>query len=301
MGKFVALVDDDDKQNYTGIGVERTDEPYRKYIGDYKDGKEHGIGVYQARGIDHIYAGQFNKDKAEGIGFKSYFNDEEIYCGEYKDNKRNGIGYWKLKTGATFIGEHKNGDINGFGTLLTPKGFKFIGIVESWYCVGNKGRWYNSKNQEIDIRKLGYQRNGTKYTGDEKEGTCVWPSGEIYKGEWRGRDKIQADDQFDISWIKAYRHGIGRMIYSNGETYEGEWQRGTQHGFATATHKGTVYAGYFKDNMKHGVGTMTNPNGRKYVGKWIKDKKQGHGTMTKADGTILQGEWADDKFIKAKQ
>jgi len=45
MDKFVALVDDDDKQNYTGIGVDSADDPYRKYIGDYKDGKEHGIGV----------------------------------------------------------------------------------------------------------------------------------------------------------------------------------------------------------------------------------------------------------------
>ena len=292
MGKFIAMnYDGDDKQNYTGIGVDRTDKPYRKYIGDYKDGKEHGIGVYQARGIDHVYAGQFSKDKAEGIGFKSYFNGEETYCGEYKDNKRNGVGYWKLKTGATFIGEHKNGAIDGFGTLITPKGFKFIGIVESWYPVPNKGKWYNSRNQEIDITKQGYQKNGTKYTGNDKEGTCVWPNGETYKGEWRKRGE----------WDKAERHGIGTMIFSNGETYRGEWQNNTMHGFGTSSNKSSVYAGYFKDNMKHGVGTMTNPNGRKYVGKWIKDKKQGYGTMTEAGDTVLQGEWADDMFIKARQ
>tara|TARA_Y100001949_G_C15920776_1_gene301175 strand:+ start:44 stop:943 length:900 start_codon:yes stop_codon:yes gene_type:complete len=299
MAKFIAMNwNGDNKEGYTGLGIEHSnDSQHRRYIGDYVDGKEHGTGVYHSRDSDHIYAGQFNENKAEGIGFKSYFNGEEIYCGEYKNNKRHGIGYWKLKTGATFIGEHKNGDIDGYGTLITPKGHKFIGIVDSWLPVLNRGkwyntgRWYNHQNQEIDITIQGYQKNGTKYTGNDKEGTCVWPNGETYKGEWRKRGE----------WDKAERHGVGTMIYSNGETYRGEWQNDIRHGFGEQFHKGSVYAGYYKDNMKHGVGTMTNPNGRKYVGKWIKDKKQGYGTMTRTDETTLQGEWADDKFIKARQ
>ena len=35
------------KQNHTGIGIYK--ESNRNYIGDYVDGNEHGIGMYEAR------------------------------------------------------------------------------------------------------------------------------------------------------------------------------------------------------------------------------------------------------------
>ena len=304
MAKFIAMNwNGDNKEGYTGLGIEHSnDSQHRKYIGDYVDGKEHGIGIYHSRDSGHIYAGQFNENKAEGIGFKSYFNGEEIYCGEYKNNKRHGIGYWQLVTGATFLGEHRNGDIDGFGTLTTPGGFKFIGMVRNWYPDPNTGRWYNYHNEEIDITTKGYHINGTKYTGDDKEGICIWPNGEVYKGQWRGPgDSTGVTEGMSLL---TQRHGVGTMFTSNGGTYEGEWQRGQQNGFGTYTGRegGTTYVGYYKDNMKHGIGTMTNEGVHAdYVGKWIRDKKEGYGTMTRKDGTVLQGEWSNDKFIKARQ
>ena len=40
------------KQNYTGIGIYKEND--RNYIGDHVDGKEHGVGMYEARVIYNI-------------------------------------------------------------------------------------------------------------------------------------------------------------------------------------------------------------------------------------------------------
>ena len=122
-------------QNFTGTGVYRN-LGLRNYIGDYVNGKEHGVGLYESRFRDfnmptHRYAGQFNNNKVEGIGIKiwTYSIYNQIYCGEYKNNQRNGMGYCKLPTGASFIGEYKDNILDGFGTLITYEGLKFIGDV----------------------------------------------------------------------------------------------------------------------------------------------------------------------------
>ena len=163
------------KQNYTGVGIYRHN---RNYIGDYVDGKEHGIGMYETRiSYDtkqdiyeplHRYVGQFDNNKAEGIGIKSYYEGKEIYCGEYKNDKRNGIGYWKYPSGAIFVGEHKNHRPDGFGILITYEELKFIGYVEGW--AARKGKWYDQNDNEIDIREFGYDENGNKYVGEFKDG-----------------------------------------------------------------------------------------------------------------------------------
>ena len=38
---------------------------------------------------------------------------------------------------------------------------------------------------------------------------------------------------------------------------------------------GVKYIGDWKDDNKHGQGTVTWPNGDKYIGEWKNDKKHG--------------------------
>ena len=184
------ILTEETKKNYTGTGIitEKKEDGRRKYIGDYIDGKEHGIGMYTSRDGDHKYAGQFNEDIAEGIGIK-LFQHGGKYCGEYKNDERNGLGYWKLPTGSIFIGEHKNHIIDGFGIMITWDKLKFIGYVSKWNAI--KGTWYDQEDNEIDITKLGYEYNGSKYEGDWKngklngQGTFTSPDGRKYEGEFK--------------------------------------------------------------------------------------------------------------------
>ena len=52
-----------------------------------------------------------------------------------------------------------------------------------------------------------------------------------------------------------------------------------------------TYEGFFKNNKKHGQGTMTLTNGDKFVGEWKDDKKHGQGTYTWKDGDKYTGQW----------
>ena len=55
---------------------------------------------------------------------------------------------------------------------------------------------------------------------------------------------------------------------------------------------GGKYVGQFKDEEKHGEGTLTFASGAKYVGQWKDDKMHGLGKYTFANGTVdHDGEW----------
>jgi hypothetical protein len=229
----------------------------RNYTGDYVDGKEHGIGMYESKfnsnGVPtHRYAGQFNNNKAEGIGIKTYV--KEMYCGEFKNNERNGIGYWILPTNASFIGEHKNAIIDGFGILTTWEGLKFIGYVHDWFAIS--GQWYDQENNEIDIEKAGYMFNGKHI----KDGTEIWPNGTKYVGEFKSN-----------KW-----HGHGTHTTANENIYVGEFKDGNRSGKGTLTYaNGDIYIGEFKDGYVHGKGTLLWVDGRQYVGEWKYDMREG--------------------------
>ena len=42
--------------------------------------------------------------------------------------------------------------------------------------------------------------------------------------------------------------------------------------------------GGYKDDKKHGQGTLTSPDGDKYVGEFRNGKKHGQGTLTSLEG-----------------
>jgi hypothetical protein len=60
------------------------------YVGEYKDGKPHGVGTFTSAYGDK-YVGQFKDGKSNGQGTYTYSNGDK-YVGEYKDSKPNGLG-----------------------------------------------------------------------------------------------------------------------------------------------------------------------------------------------------------------
>ncbi len=53
---------------------------------------------------------------------------------------------------------------------------------------------------------------------------------------------------------------------------------------------GGRYRGEIKDNVPHGWGMLTLPNGTKYEGEWIWGKPQGSGRIKFPDGAVYEGE-----------
>jgi hypothetical protein len=125
--------------------------------------------------------------------------------------------------------------------------------------------------------------DGSSYTGTFKNGlehgsgTCNSSSGTRYEGEWS----------------KGKYHGEGMLTTSDGFKYEGEFKNGKPWSLVKYDDKGNTveiiftgatYQGDMEDNMPHGQGTMTFPNGDKYVGHFVCGEKHGYGKLTTLGG-----------------
>ena len=83
--------------------------------------------------------------------------------------------------------------------------------------------------------------------------------------------------------------------HGRGGKYDGEWKDDKRHGWGTLTGANGVYDGEWKDGAMHGRGTMTYADGTEYDGEWKDGKKNGRGTMTYPDRAKYDGEWKDGK------
>ena len=58
---------------------------------------------------------------------------------------------------------------------------------------------------------------------------------------------------------------------------------------------GAKYIGEFKDDLRHGKGTLSFDDGEKYVGGFKKGLEHGKGTLTYRDGRKEKKFWRDGK------
>jgi hypothetical protein len=55
------------------------------------------------------------------------------------------------------------------------------------------------------------------------------------------------------------------------------------------------YTGEFKDDKRHGQGTMIYPDGQKYTGEFVNDRREGEGVYTSPSGATWKGQFKNDK------
>ncbi len=144
-----------------------------KYVGEWKNNKIHGKGVYTY--INGKYEGSFIEGKRNGFG-RYFFIQGEIYSGQWKDNKKWGHGVYLYCNGNKYEGEWVNCKCQGLGKIY----FKNGDIYE--------GEWNNSK---MNGKGIYYFINGDRYEGEWKEnkkdgkGIYYFKSGDILVGEWK--------------------------------------------------------------------------------------------------------------------
>lgn len=158
-----------------------------RYVGEYRNGKRHGHGVYTfANGakydgdyVDGVkegrgsmllldtstYVGDWKSDKREGHGIYTYASGDR-YEGGWKKNQKHGLGtYFYAKNGSSITGEWSNGQIM-HGTWNMADGSKFVGAWHKNIPSGTGLHVFANGNQltgkySID-RKLGYKWNSTR-------------------------------------------------------------------------------------------------------------------------------------------
>jgi len=134
-----------------------------------------------------------------------------------------------------------------------------------------------------------------------------------YKGMWlnalpHGRGRMIWPDKccYEGEFVDGYFHGYGQMVWpfneGNDKIYDGEWVNGDMNGYGRMRYpNGEEYLGIFKDNMRHGHGTLKSSQNKNtldtiYVGNWVNDVRSGYGVLDYIiRGEKYMGMWVNDQ------
>lgn len=97
-----------------------------KYIGEWKDGNEHGLGVLTKEGSEFIFEGEHKEGLANGYGVR-IGREGDKYEGFWRDGKKDRQGTYVAKDGSIYVGEWKDDERHGRGVRRTIYGETFDG------------------------------------------------------------------------------------------------------------------------------------------------------------------------------
>ena len=143
-------------------------------------------------------------------------------------------------------------------------------------------------NYTVTVKSVVYE--GEMHDGvREGRGLCLYNNNLMYEGEWK-RNK---------------EHGKGTLMSPDRSRiiYQGDWEKGRMQGKGTYHYydalnnkkESSKYTGEFKENLRHGIGTYTLPDGSIYDGEWRENNPNGWGLFRWPDGSEYQGPWKDGK------
>jgi hypothetical protein len=166
----------------------------------------------------------------------------------------------------------KDGKEHGKGTMNYASGDKYTGI------------WVNGNRTGQGVYT---HADGNRYEGQFKDskkhgkGTLIWaPRANGSSSKYVG------------DWIDGNMTGYGVYTFANGDRYELRYSPITRQGLLNhwMSNYYSFYAireqslGRWKDDNKHGKGTMDYASGDKYTGAWVNDNMTGQGVYTFASG-----------------
>ena len=118
-GKYIGLINKK-TGNLDGKGIYIWNKGI-KYIGCWKDGNMHGIGILLDKNDRVIFKGNYYYNKKYGKGV-FYLSQNDYYEGEFFDDKMEGIGCYHYHNGDTWEGYFKNNTFNGVGIMTFHDG-----------------------------------------------------------------------------------------------------------------------------------------------------------------------------------
>lgn len=94
-------------------------------------------------------------------------------------------------------------------------------------------------------------------------------------------------------WVKLPKDYV-TINYENGERYEGQIHKGFKHGKGKYTWPdGTIYIGFWSNDLEHGYGKKFFANDDVYRGNWKNGAFHGQGAYIWNNGQIYEGQWED--------
>jgi hypothetical protein len=134
------------------------------------------------------------------------------------------------------------------------------------------------------------------------DGSVPLEDNSVPKGTVRPQEIPQDIQLWKQRVLKSKMHGDRATIYiptaggaKEPNTYKGEWARGKKEGYGEHITKKQKYAGFWKDGLKDGEGTLwlratdKDPWVRVYKGGWKADLRHGRGCNWYANGDVYEG------------
>ena len=291
-----------------------------KYVGEFKDGKEHGQAIlYNADGTV-IREGIFEKGNflhakkpsptvitkktpsngssflicpANGVwsncfGTYTYTNGDK-YVGEWKNGKRNGYGTYAFANGNKYVGEWKSGKPDFNRIVHNSLVFRYVQSSE-YYRLPS---FEKLRQWKVDIANGAFPDELLPLPKRKR----VEYSSESHSSKNSANLFIKKFNEYCPGYYnRDWNNCWGTRIFNNGSKYVGRWKLGDQHGQGTLTYtNGNKYVGEWKNSKKNGYGRYAFANGNKYVGEFKDGKRNGEGTFTYANVDKYVGEYRDDK------
>jgi hypothetical protein len=271
------------------------------YRGSWREGKQHGIGTMEFKGIA-TFTGSWVNGMKQGQGTMAWVSGN-TYDGSWMAGLPHGEGAFTWVNRDSYVGSFLEGLKSGKGTFTWASGATYVG---DW--VRDKPSGTGNYNSAVEVYEGGwldgfFHGNGVlreKLTGRtfdggwamglrEGSGTCRYADGSEYTGSWK----------------RNRREGKGTLTTRLGkgvETYTGDWADDRRNGFGTLTWAdGSVYEGTFKDDLRHGKGKLkfsdSDPSVRlRYEGEFDFDRMSGKGTLWYQNGDMFDGSFKDNAF-----
>ena len=265
-----------------------------EYTGLWKKDMMHGKGILVT--TKFTFEGEF-KNNQMLFGLCKYTNGK-IYEGEFFEGKRHGRGSL-TDDNKHYEGMWENGLKEGDGKekikhFDDPHEGIRVTIYDGKWSKGKfiKGTEYEKVGESLDYKCEG-EFSGDKphgeakiefyafsdFKGDSFEGQ--WKHGKYCNGTYKGTYTSGNNKKIKkFSYSGSFKDNIpdkhGKFLYDDGSNYIGAHKKGSYHGLGKLENDEEIYEGEFKNNKKHGMGSL----------------------LDKKSGDIIRGEWKNDKLEK---
>lgn len=270
-------------------GEKKSISEKENYIGQLKNGKEHGIGIqfgHNENGYYHVY-GDFIEGELNGLAASYY--------------------------------EYANATVEMYGNFVNSE--QVDGIITIFAKEYNTYliQMGNFKENELDGNAISTLSDGVKwkftqgqFINGKANGRCkvdFYSEGSIYEGEMMndmlhgsGFQSFNLGQKYEGQFSNGEFNGEGTFSWQNGDRFTGEFNNGKIGGYGKyfKSHSGE-YIGQVKSTgnnslVFHGNGVFNFINGDKYEGEINNQVMHGKGKYSYANGKVLAGKFHQGEF-----
>ncbi len=271
---------------------------FSSYAQDNSSIKNKVKGTGQTESVNCIFG-----DCSNGYGVYVY-DDGDRYEGYFENGIRHGMGNYFYSSGSIYSGMWKNGDKHLFGMYAWADGDFYIGLWKDDERMRHGIYAWDDGNYEARTSAVTYSESGCVYGDcDNGFGVYIWSDGDIHSGHWKnGKQhgpaaKFWADGDF---FYGVYKDGqrLSRGIYVYGDAtidmrndrvsfentgcLSGECYDG--FGLYSFT-DGDIHDGFWRDDLKHGLGMMFWESGDFFIGMYEKGTRLQRGIYAWPSGS----------------